>query len=248
MTGIINLEGAATAAITKLIKSGAIEKAIEEAVAKTVTESVKSALREYSDFGKQVTKAVEKALAIHGDIDLPAYNHAILKIIERQVEAGTRQSIEREVAGRMKELLTPAPESIKLSTLVEQYVESLRDEAEGGCTCYGDEVAFVQVRDGSIDRFKELIFAKDRTKPTTQYGKRAGQIELGLHLDRSGDSTSGVVYRCSFADGDVEKQMFVSNFRGFERSIFQMRAAKTRVELDCDPEVCDLYYGNHERV
>jgi len=247
MTGIVNLEGAATAAVAKLIASGKIEKAIEDAVAETVTASVKEALRSYGEFGKQVGKAVEKALALHDDIELPSYNHAIIKIIEAQVEHGTRQSIEREVAGRMKELLTPAPESIKLSKLLEQYVEHLRDESDSGCTCYGDEVAYAEFRDRDTSGFKTLVLAKDRTKPTTSYGKRPGQIDIGLYFNRKGEETAEI-YNLSFDNSDIEKQMFVGNIRGFERSIFQMRAAKTRIEIDCGPSDCDLYYGNHERV
>lgn len=232
--------------IDKLVASGAIEKAMEEAIAKTVVEVLKSQLREYSDFGKQLTKAVEKSLAIHGEIDLPAYNHAILKIIERQVELSSRQSIEREVAQRMKELLTPAPERIALSTLVEQYVQHLKDKHEGGCTCYGDGRAYVDLRASKdAGNFYDLILAESREKPSS-YSARAGQISVGIHISKSedGEPKAGKIYHLAFSNADVEKQMFVGPIRNFERSIFQMKAANTQLELDCDPSECDVAYAH----
>ena len=243
LTGLINLEGAAVAAVQRLIGSGLIEKAIEEAVTKTVTEQIKGALREYSDFGKQVDKAIGKALALHGELDLPAYNDTILKIIERQVAKGTTAAIERQVAERVKHLLTPAPETIKLSELVEQYVAHLREESRGGCTCSGDEVAFAEVsmRDNG---FATLTFAKERKKSDRAYAKRDGQIDLGLYF-KFDDKKIAEMYSLSFADGSIENQLFVDRCRGFERSVFQMRAANTLLIVDCDPEDCDLYYGNH---
>lgn len=242
-TGIVNLEGAAVAAIQRLVQSGDIEKAIDKAVGETVTSAVHDALRSYSDFGKQVQKAVSKALAIHGAIDLPTYNDALLKIVAKQVETLTRNTIEKEVAGRMKELLKPAPERIKLSKLIEEYVDSLRDKSRHVCSCHGDERAFAELRESSVSGFRDIVLAESREKPT--YGSnRKGQIVLGVHLNQKDEPNVGEIFRLHFNSGDVEKQMFAGPFYGFERSLFQMRAAKTLIDIDCDPADCDLYYGN----
>lgn len=250
---MLELRELLVASIDNLVASGAIEKAMEEAIAKTVTGVLKDQLREYSEFGKLVTKAVEKSLALHGDLNLPAYNHSILKIVEAQVKHATEKSIEREVAGRMKSLLTPAPERIKLSTLVEQYVQHLKDQQEGGCTCWGgDEVAHVQLReDRSSSSFLTLHLAPTDDKPSTG-SRQKDAISIGLHVrqrSEDGEPKVATIYHLSFQNVDVEKQMFVGDIRAFERTIFQMRAANTSIEIDCDPaSSLDLYYGAHERM
>jgi hypothetical protein len=43
---------------------------------------------------------------------------------------------------------------------------------------------------------------------------------------------SGEVFHLSFQNQDVEKHLFAGPFYNFERSLFQMKAAKTRVILD----------------
>jgi hypothetical protein len=135
----------------------------------------------------------------------------------------------------MKELLTPAPESIALSALVDQYVQSLKDKRDGGCTCYGEEEAFAELRETDYG-FRTLTLAAT-TKKDVHSRRREGEISIGLTKD-------GKVYHLSFADQDVEKRMFAGPFYNFERSIFQMRAAGTVVRVDCDPSSLSLEY-NH---
>lgn len=223
----MDVRAAVIEALDKLVTSGAIEQAIEKQLAETMASVVKSELASYSDFGKRLSEAVKQSLALHDRLDLPSYNHAILRIIERQVERGMQASIEREVAARMKELLTPAPESIKLSELVEQYIEHLNEQARGGCVCYGDGRITCLLEDSDYG-FRRLTLAKEAGKR-----RNDGDIQIGI-------TKEGRIYHLHFRDRDVEKEMFAGPFHGFERSIFQMRAAGTRIEIDAHPEELSL--------
>ena len=166
------LNAAAGALAADYMRSPEAKAVITKAVKETVDRHIQESLRTYSAFGKQVEEAVGKALQLHGDIDLPSYNDAILKIVAAQVEHATKQSIEAQVAERMKDLLTPAPATIRLSELVKQYVEMLREKENSGCVCYGDrkEITF-QVSEISYGMFREVILDPEHNTKRHEIGR-----------------------------------------------------------------------------
>lgn len=221
----IDLRDAMVAALDKLIASGAIEQALEERIAKTVKECVDNALGTYSDCGKQIKAAVERSMQLSGDIDLPSYNDAILKIVRAQVEHRTNAVIEQQVADNMKDLLEPAPAEIKLSDLIAQYIEHVKDRNEFG-VAYGEER---QVR---IEHENSSYGSGGTLKlwPTTSRGAfetRSRPADIAIHFLRD-----GTIFSLNFREVDAEKQMFVGHLFGFERSLFRMKAAKSKLVLD----------------
>lgn len=219
------------ASVEKLIASGAIEKAISDKIEKTVLACVTDAMGEYSDFGKVLKKSVGDALKMHGDIDLPSYNDTILKFVAKQLEGKTNAVIQREIEGRLKELLTPAPESIKLSDLVAQYIESVKSKKDAGCVCYGDqEKIFFRLSKDTSPGFTSIELDEDpKAKPGSS------DIRFGVYKE--------TIYHLAFNSRDVEKQMFVGPLYGFERMLFQMKAAKTRLIIeDGDAEYIETSY------
>jgi len=233
------LNAAAGALAADYMRSPEAKAVITKAVKETVDRHIQESLRTYSAFGKQVEEAVGKALQLHGDIDLPSYNDAILKIVAAQVEHATKQSIEAQVAERMKDLLTPAPATIRLSELVKQYVEMLREKENSGCVCYGDrkEITF-QVSEISYGMFREVIL-----DPEHNTKRHDCEIRFGVSLEKKLGPNAGSIYHLAFKNQDVEKQMFVGPLYGFERSIFQMKAAGTAIVLDHDEVDIETSYS-----
>lgn len=219
-------------AVDRLIASGEIEKQIEKALASTVATAIEHELRSYSDFGKSLTEKVQAAFALNGSLDLPSYNDALLKIIHAQVEHQTRDTIQRQVAERMKELLTPPPESISLTKLVEQYIEHVKEHVEGGCVCYGEEQSITLIVEESSTKGFHHVYLDD--EPNKK--RDSCDINIGLHRDE--------VYHLSFRNQAVEKQMFAGPFYGFERMLFQMKAAKSKLVLDATADELDLSYAS----
>ncbi len=219
-------------AVSQYMASDECSKKIAEVAKKTCDDAIKSALGYGSDFSKQVNAAVAKCLGLHADIDLPSYNDAILKIVAKQVEACTRDAIEKQVAGRMKELLTPAPESIKLSELIDQYREHLKEQATAGCVCHGDERFACRIEPSGTAGFTDVRLNKE-----AEVSGRPPQwdIRFGIYKD--------MIYTLSFQDADVDKAMFAGPFYQFERSLFQMKAAKTKVLIDCNSDDIDTDYS-----
>lgn len=91
----MDLTIAVHAALEKLIASGKIEEHIEATLAKTIGSTINDALSSYSDFGKQLSSKVKEALLLREDINLPAYNHAVLQIVKKQVETAVARSSPR---------------------------------------------------------------------------------------------------------------------------------------------------------
>lgn len=222
----LDFRAAVISALDNLLASEVIETLIAKALEKTIATVIDNELRTYSKFGERIAEAVKKSLALHGDLDLPSYNDAVLKIVRAQVEHQTNAVLQQQVAARLAELLTPAPESIKLSELAATYLQHVKEHhRSGGCVCYGEEEYGITCRiiDKERGDFKEIFFA-DEPGVDGLYGSKG--ISISTH--------AGKVYHLRFGNADVEKQMFVGPLYGFERMLFQMHAAGSKIIYDVD--------------
>ena len=191
-----------------------------------------AALASYSELGKQIETAVENALRIDGQLDLPSYNEMIIKFVELQVQHLTADAIQKTAASRLKELLTPAPTKIKLSELLEQYRQQLKDEQDDGCVCYGE--------DDDLNISCRVTAHEHGGYRGIELREKASERTAAIYI---GITKENKVYYIRFRDQAVETRMFVGPVYGFERMIYQMKAAGTIIEID-DYENVDTYYGN----
>lgn len=208
-----------------------IGKAVEETFKRQIQEQIGG---HHSEFRKQLDEGILKALKINGSIDVPSYNDAILKVIERQVRGATEQAIERQVASRIKSLLQPVPEKIKLSELLEQYRRHLRDKAMGGCTCSteGRFGVTIEYRDGWVYLTVWEDIADKRSNRTPSF-------RMAIYRSKS--------YSLSIdGHGDAKRAMFVGPLYEFEKMLFQIHAAQTEIELDIVEGDVDTHYGDGE--
>lgn len=227
-------------AVGRLVESGAIEKIIDKQLGETVERLLKETLSSYSDFGKQIGEALKKSLGLHGELDLPSYNHAVLAILHRQVEQSTRNVLQRQIAERMTDLLEPAPEKISLSALVESYRHQLDEEVRAGCVCYGDNRITFELTE-SERGFRHVLLGREK-------GQRKGDCDIDIGLHKRSDADLWSIYHLRFRDSNVESKLFAGPFYQFERLLFQMRVAGTLLELDeasLNGDV-ELNYGHHE--
>lgn len=220
--------------VDRLIASGEVEKKIEATLAKVMNEVIDHELRSYSDFGKQLTEMVKKSFALNGEIDLPSYNHTILAIIRKQVEHSTTTTIQTQVAERMKELLQTPPESITLTDLVAKYIEHVKEHKLAGCVCYGEASHSITCELEESDYGFRYVHLDDEANQP----KNRCEIVVGI-------SKEGEVFNLRFNNADVEKQMFVGSMYGFERMLFQMKAAKSKLIIDAEPYFLNLSYADH---
>ncbi|WP_321814608.1 MULTISPECIES: hypothetical protein [unclassified Paraburkholderia] len=233
------LQSAVNAAFSNVVASGVIEKAIEEQLTKCVTSIINDHLRSYSDFGKQLEKAVESALKVDFDnLGLPGYNDLILKIIRAQVAQHTSGSIAGQIEEQMKELLAPAPAEIKLSTLVEEFIKDAHDEI--GCSCDSPDRITLVVRDGTdggrYSTLKDFYHIYLDAQPDKEHYRCAYRI--AVH--------DGHVYSVTIDEKDPSKTFFVGPVRGFDKRVFQLYAAKSKLIVDGNEDDINTYYPGHD--
>lgn len=214
------------------LKTSEGQTAAKKCIVKVIESAIESATGYNSDFRKQVDAAMVKALQLTGDIEIESYNDAILKVMAAQLQHATADTIERQVAERMKRLLEPAPTEIKLSELIEKYREYLKNKIDGGCVCHGEGV-MTFLHDQSDSGFDHYSLDEDS-------GKSSYKCDIRFGIYKS------TMYHLAFQSGDVEKQLFVGPLYDFQRLLFQMKAAQTKVVIDCTPDDVELAYANYD--
>lgn len=226
------LNTAVTAALADMAANGTIEKIITDKVEKTVESAINDALRSYSDFGKQVKEAVKESLKVNAeDISLPQYNQFILNVvrgkIEEQINIVGKERIEKD----LEELLSGAvPETLKLSKLVEQFKEFVHNDEHGD---HDDEVTVL------IHRSRGLTDGYWRVYLDKEAGKEKYYCEYSLAMDKEGK-----VYAMSVEGKDIDKTLFIGRFNTFAKTLFQIYAAGTKIELD--HEAVDMYHTDYD--
>jgi hypothetical protein len=209
-----------------MVTASEVTKLIDKHLTKCMDDVIGDALRSYSDFGKQLKEVVAKSFAINGQLSLPEYNHAIIAIIQKQVEAHVNDSIEKQIAANMAELLETPPTEIKLSKLIEEFKQECGGRLDGG---ESGEITFF--RDDAQGGYCHIYLDEDKGK---------SKYSCDVHIDVTKE---GEVYCVKLGGQEVKKKLFVGPLYGFGKSLFQMAAAKTKIVLDVQPDDISLVYG-----
>lgn len=223
------LESAVVAAFGTMAASGALQKVIEDEIAETVSKCVGNVLGGYSDFAKELEATIKTALHVDmKDLGLVGYNDIVLKIIKRKLEDSInlvgRQRIEKE----LNELLVNPPAEIKLSVLVDQFKESIdREMYEQRITCIVD----TSDSTGLCPGYAHIYMDKESGK-----GKYSCNIQLDV-------TPTGEVFGMKISGTDVKNSLFIGPNFGFERSLFQLYAAGTKIIIDAE-EVDDYCHDD----
>jgi hypothetical protein len=214
-------------AMGKLLDSGKIEQLIERQLEATLKSVIEDSLRSYSDFGKGLQEHFKSALTFDPDrVKIPEYNAMVAHIVERKLAEFFHQEAAVKISAAMDEILKPAPAEMKFSELV----ETLKKDA---------------VEDYRFKRSNPYVTV--HVEPVSEYGSR------WVRLDREGGkdkyscefsflaSNYGGISALRFGGNDVNKSVFVGGYYGFERSLFQLHAAKTKLIFDeFSEEITDL--------
>ncbi|RDU99187.1 hypothetical protein [Trinickia dinghuensis] len=215
------LQQAVANSFAKIVESGAIEQAIDIQLSKTVKTVIDEELRAYGSFGEQLKEHVKKALEVNFDnLGLPGYNDLILKIVRQQVDAHANNAIAAQIEAQLGRLLEPAPAQITLSELVKSFIESNVEEYECSCA-HGPSRITLQIE-------------------PTQYGSRWVRLDKEPGKDKYECAISflvtvdnGRISALRIGRQEVAKTLFVGLY-GFERKLFQMYAAGTRLVVDAE--------------
>jgi hypothetical protein len=225
------MEIAVTAAFTTMAASGALQKVIEENVTKAVSECVKNTLGSYSDFSKALNEHVKTALNVDfRELGLTRYNEIVLKIIKAKLADSINTVGVQRLEKEMGELLVNPPAEIKLSALVEQFKRNLDryDRRDGRITCDVNTADSTGICPG----YAHIYMDKES-------GKSRYSCEIQIDV-----TPAGKVFGLKIGGTDIKNTLFVGPHFGFERSLFQLYAAGTKIIVDGDD--IDDYCGGED--
>lgn len=223
---MFDLEQHVTDAVRKLVTDGKLAAMVESHVSKMLDSILADALRSYGDIGKQIQEAVKTAIAIDpAALGLHGYNQTVLAIVKQKLDAEIQRVGIEKLSKDMDELLgTNAPAAIKLSKLIEEFKEWAAHEhgTSDRCTIIFEESCYVS---------RWLYLDKE-------HGKKTYECQFSMLIpDKDGAggtcATTGATPSICRIKGRDPKQTFVlGTLYGFEKTLFQMYAAGTKIIVD----------------
>ena len=215
------LQQAISTAFANIAASGAIEQEIEAQLTKTVKTIITEELRSFSPFGESLKEHIAKALQVNfSELGLPGYNDFILKIVRNQVDAYVNNSLAIQVERQLAKLLEPAPAQIKLTELVKSFIESNAERYD--CSCAHGPA-----------RITLHIEPTEYGSRWVRLDKEPGKDKYECEISFLVTTENGRVSALRIGRQDVTKTLFVGLY-GFERKLFQMHAAGTKLIIDAE--------------
>ncbi|WP_444923480.1 hypothetical protein ACJJH9_17025 [Microbulbifer sp. DLAB2-AF] len=121
----MELQQLVTKSLGNYIDSGKLEKSIDSKVEATIVGILDSVLREYSDFGKSLKKAIEDKISIcTKQITLPEYNKYITDMIGELYIKALHDQADAHLKPLLDEALNPVP-SVMTS---KEFLELIKEE------------------------------------------------------------------------------------------------------------------------
>jgi hypothetical protein len=217
-----DLQNAITEKFQQIASSGAIDAMIEKQLTETIQTIIKDSLRSHSDFGRALEEHVKKAVNVDlHRLELPGYNDLILKLIQQQVAVQLDNQIAVQIEKQMSELLAPPPAEMRLSELLKEFIESKSNDSS--CVCDGPERISLHI-EKHPDGYAHVYFDEDE-------GKEKYSCGYAIHI-----ASGGRVYSLKIDEQDISKKLFIGPFYNYERRLFQLYAAGTKLIIDGENE------------
>lgn len=219
------LKNAVAAAFDNVVASGAIEAAIEKQLATTIESLIKEQFTRHGEFGKALEAKVSQLVQINlAKIDMPSYSDLVGKIIKRQVEASMQGPFAVKLEQNIASLLEVAPAEITLEKLLDSFVEHNKDYCGDG-RLWGQPFT-LHIEDGGSRGFIDIYLDKEERTPM-----RDCDIKFSVYDNK--------VYRIKFGNQDMEKTLFTGAIYNFERKLFQLYTASSKLIVPENAEASD---------
>jgi len=210
--------------LVELFDSGKAKEIVDGYVEKMVKDVVSSATRPYSEFGKTLEAKLAEHLQVDfGKLDFPAYNHLVTQVVQRSLRHTLQDDAAKQLEVDLTEMLAgETPKEVTLSQLVEQLKEWAREEAY---VALGAEAVTVTIEKTKYDSWWLHL--------DPEANKEKYQCRFRLHMNMD-----GTLHSASIGSRDLKTGLFLGSLYGFERTIFRMYTAKTRLIIDTeDPDI-----------
>lgn len=214
-------------AVDRVLASSLVEKTLEESIGKCVESALKSMTGQYSEFGKALQQQLATALNCGTDLGLPSYGHTLLQIVQRQVNETLNGHLYANVQKTLEKLLETPPATIKLTELVERFIE---DNADSHSRDGSDRITLLVDHSDVVDGYRSVCL-------DPREGREKYRCAIRLNTDKQGH-----VYSLQIDEAKIEEKLFVGNLRHFEKFLFQLFVCKVPIEFDADAADIDTAY------
>lgn len=207
-------------AFEKMNSEGVIQKIIEAQLVDTVKRAIHDSIQDYSPFGSALKDAIKKAVECDiKDFGLAGYRDTVFKIVRDRIDATFEEEVTAKLGKDIDELLKPAPAEICLSALIDVLKEDLENEFGHG------EITFIAEDSSYSSRWIYI---------DPEGGKDKYDCEIQFLLRDGGGPISALHVR---GKKNLDRQIIYGRHYGFERLLFRLVVAETKVIPDID-EVC----------
>lgn len=243
-----DLKNAVNESMQKIISDGSVEKMIEEKLKKTVNDIIDSQLSSYSDFGKKLQEKIKTGLSVSFDkVSFPEYNQTILRLVEGIVNNAVTDETQKKFKEDLLKLFGKPPAEIKLSELIEKYIEENKDdefEREEA-----ERIALI-ITPKDIDKYYTVALNPTDTKrgfsridSSTIHEWTDCKFYMSVRLEDN-SSDRGKLSWINDKDGLKSHQFMPTCLHGFSRLLYQMYCAGSTIVFDqgFDADDYDTYY------
>ncbi|GAO43777.1 hypothetical protein [Flavihumibacter petaseus] len=222
----MQLEAVVQTELNTMVENGTIEKIIREKLTKTLNDVIEESLRSWSDFGKKLKEAVNKAL----DIDLERlsvldYNEIVVRTVKEQLDASLFKHVQGPIADQIRSYVgLLEKQEWKLSEIIHKFISEEILEGKDG---YEDGEIYCEVKKSEYGTVTIIFDETEKSWYDCKYRLYADSKDGKVFSFAIGDKYSRKEIR-----GDVRIDGVLHGFDGF---IFKLYATGAKIILD-EPE------------
>lgn len=207
-----------------IVDAGTVNKIINAQLEATVKNIFNDMLRDYSDFGKELKKAVGEALKIDlTKLTILDYNSIVCKIVTEQLDKCVLESIAEPVSKHIQSYMGALEKKEwKLSEIIEQYIDHLKTEDNSS----GEITLIVNTDNWGT---WHVYFDEDSDKKNYD-------CEFQLDIDKSGKVYSFQAGKYHPHKGDLREAPIHGSFDAFMFKLYAGEAIIINDEGYCETE------------
>jgi len=235
LTTTSQMQALILASFQRLEADGTLAQLVDKQLQDTMKRVVSDAMGGYSDFGKALEKRLKEQAQVNFEaLNLPTYTALMSQLIERAYQQSAIDAGMEAVAKQVQEIFgTDKSKTVKLSAIVKEMRNEHRGEEweDHKMTLHLEErdtIAFIYLdpEEGARNHECSYHITAWRDRET-----KAWKIQ-GVEVKGGRNKTDGTTLRLGSCRRSLET-VLVSNF---------MKGAE--LEIDCDEDCQDLYFGH----
>lgn len=224
--------------LSKMESEGKVQEIVKKHIESTVNEVVKDLFGNWSDFSKELKNTAKEALNINfKKLNLSSYNHLILQSIKDKLDDEITNQGVAQIKNQIEELLSDTKREYKLSDLVKELADEIKDL---------DELGYDECHEMTLhidDPYGSHWIGMDAKNDISEYS-----CKYRLHVSKEGEVYSITIneqeYSRKRSVNDFDIKAVMKGLSGLEETLFKIYTSGAKLIIDEDR--CELEVTNPE--